>query len=344
MLSTKINQTRRELLATGAAAVATTVTAASALARWEPSETYPDPAIEVLDPKFERLAIFSAGVERLATGMRWCEGPVWFGDGRYLVWSDIPNNRMMKWDESTGRVSVFRQPSNYSNGNCRDPQGRLVTCEHLTRRITRTEHDGSVTVICDSYNGKRLNSPNDVTTKSDGSIWFSDPPYGIGGNYIGNKQDSEGPAVVYRVGADGQMSVASDEANRPNGVCFSPDETKLYITDSGARPNRLIRVYDVVDNGTKITNGKVFIDGQGGNPDGMRCDVDGNLWIGWGIGTPELNGVRVFSPEGKLVMRIRLPESSANLTFGGEKRNRLFIAASHSLYALYVNTQGARKW
>jgi len=298
----------------------------------------------VLDKRFSRLVNSNARLERLYEGCRWAEGPAYFPAGRYLVWSDIPNDRMMRYDETSGAVSVFRHPAGYSNGNTVDREGRLVTCEHGNRRVSRTEHDGSITTIAESYDGKRLNSPNDVTTKSDGSIWFSDPPYGIGGNYIGNKQESEGPAVVYRVGADGQVSVASDEANRPNGVCFSPDESKLYITDSGARPNRLIRVYDVVDNGTKLANGKVFIDGQGGNPDGMRCDVDGNLWIGWGIGTPELNGVRVFSPEGKLVMRIRLPESSANLTFGGEKRNRLFIAASHSLYALYVNTQGARKW
>jgi gluconolactonase len=241
-------------------------------------------------------------------------------------------------------VSVFRAPSNYSNGNCRDTRGRLITCEHLTRRISRTEYDGSITVVCDSYNGKRLNSPNDVTTKSDGSVWFSDPPYGIGGNYIGNKQESELPAYVYRVDANGQVSVVVEDFNRPNGICFSPDESKLYVTDSGARPNRLIRVFDVVDNGTKLANGRVFIDGQGGNPDGMRCDVDGTLWVGWGIGSAELNGVRVFAPDGTLIGRIRLPESSANLCFGGAKRNRLFVVASHSLYSLYVNTQGARVW
>ncbi|MEA2939396.1 MAG: gluconolactonase [Alphaproteobacteria bacterium] len=335
--------TRRNMLTAGAAALAS-ASAPWAHAAWAPSESYPDPAVEVLDPRFERYRIFSAGVERLATGMRWCEGPVWFGDGRYLVWSDIPNNRMMKWDEATGRVSVFRAPSNYSNGNCRDTRGRLITCEHLTRRISRTEYDGSITVVCDSYNGKRLNSPNDVTTKSDGSVWFSDPPYGIGGNYIGNKQESELPAYVYRVDANGQVSVVVEDFNRPNGICFSPDESKLYVTDSGARPNRLIRVFDVVDNGTKLANGRVFIDGQGGNPDGMRCDVDGNLWVGWGIGSAELNGVRVFAPDGTLIGRIRLPESSANLCFGGAKRNRLFVVASHSLYSLYVNTQGARVW
>jgi gluconolactonase len=318
--------------------------APSALADWKPAEGYPDPAVEVLDHAYERLKLFNARVERIATGMIWCEGPVWFGDSRHLIWSDIPNNRLMKWDETTGAVSVFREGANYTNGNCRDRQGRLITCEHGTRRISRTEYDGSLTTVCDRFEGKRLNSPNDVTTKSDGSIWFSDPPYGIGGNYIGNKAESELPANVYRVGPDGRATVVADDFNRPNGICFSPDESKLYITDSGARPNRVIRVFDVVENGTKLANGRVFIDGQGGNPDGMRCDIDGNLWVGWGIGSTELNGVRVFSPQGKLVMRIRLPESSANLTFGGFKRNRLFIAASQSIYALYVNAQGARVW
>jgi gluconolactonase len=246
---------RREVLGAGGAAVATMAAASSAMARWQPSEGYPDPAIEALDPRFRKYHIFSAGVERLATGMRWCEGPVWFGDGHYLLWSDIPNNRMMRWDEATGRMSVFRNPSNYSNGNCRDRQGRLVTCEHLTRRISRTEYDGSITTICDRYNGKRLNSPNDVTTKSDGSIWFSDPPYGIGGNYIGDKQESELPAYVYRVDPGGAVSVVADDFSRPNGICFSPDETRLYITDSGARPSRIIRVFDVVDDGRKLANG-----------------------------------------------------------------------------------------
>ena len=240
---------------------------------------------------------------------------------------------------------MFRKPSNYSNGNCRDRQGRLITCEHGTRRITRTEYDGSITVICDSYDGKRLNSPNDVTSKSDGSIWFSDPPFGIGGNYIGDQQESELPANVYRVdGVTGQATIVADDFSRPNGICFTPDESKLYITESRANPNRIVRVFDVVDNGTKLANSRVFIDGKGGNPDGMRCDTNGNVWVGWGIGSPELNGVRVFSPQGEPVMRISLPGSCANLCFGGAKRNRLFMAASQSLFALYVGAQGARVW
>jgi len=195
--------------------------------------------------------------------------------------------------------------------------------------------------ICDRHDGKRLNSPNDVTTKSDGSIWFSDPPYGIGGNYIGDKAEQELPPNVYRVdGVTGQASVVASDFTRPNGICFSPDESKIYITESRGNPNRLIRVFDVVDNGTRLANGRVFIDGEGGNPDGMRCDIDGNLWGGRGIGSAELNGVRVFAPDGKLIGRIRLPESSANLCFGGAKRNRLFMCATTSLYSVYLNTRG----
>ena len=331
---------RRALLAGSGAALA----AAPALADWEPSPRYPDPAIEVLDPKFERLHIFSAGVERLATGLRWCEGPVWFGDGRYLLWSDIPNNRIMKYEESTGQVSVFRQPSNYANGNCRDREGRLISCEHGTRRVSRTEYDGTITTVCDRYDGKRLNSPNDVTTHSDGSVWFTDPPFGIAGNYIGDQQAEELPSYVYRVDPSGKASVVADDFMRPNGICFSPDEKRIYIVESRGNPNRLIKVYDVVDNGSKLANGRVFVDAGRGTPDGFRCDTAGNLWCGWGTGTEELDGVMVFSPEGKPILRIRLPEVCANVCFGGAKRNRLFMAAGHSLYSLYVQTQGARLW
>jgi gluconolactonase len=308
---------------------------------WQPSERYPDPAIEVLDPSFAKYRIFSAAVERLATGMRWCEGPVWFGDGRYLLWSDIPNNRILKWEEETGQVSVFRKPSNFANGNTRDRQGRLVTCEHGGRQVTRTEYDGSISVILDRHDGKRLNSPNDVVVKSDGSIWFTDPPFGILGNYEGHQATPELPQNVYRVDAvSGRTSVVAGDLRGPNGLAFSPDENKLYMVESRATPNRLIRVYDVID-GEKLANDRVFVDAGPGTPDGFRCDVDGNLWCGWGMGTPELDGVVVFSPEGHLIGRIRLPERCANVCFGGLKRNRLFMAASRSLYSLYVNTQGA---
>ncbi len=268
------------------------------------------------------------------------KGPVWFGDGRFLLWSDIPNNRMLRWDEETGSVSVFRKPSNNANGNTRDRQGRLVTCEHLGRRVTRTEYDGAITVVCDSFEGKRLNSPNDVVVKSDGSIWFTDPRFGILGYYEGEIAESELPMNVYRVdGKTGAATVVADSINAPNGLCFSPDEKLLYIVESRSEPRRIL-VYDVVGDGTKIANGKILIDsGPQGTPDGMRCDIDGNLWCGWGM-SPELDGVRVFTPQGEPIGHIALPERCANVCFGGAKRNRLFMAAAHSLYALYVNTQG----
>ena len=309
---------------------------------WRPSGRYPDPAIEVLDPSFAKYRIFSAAVERLATGMRWGEGPVWFGDGRYLLWSDIPNNRILKWEEETGQVGIFRKPSNYANGNTRDRQGRLVTCEHGGRRVTRTEYDGSIIVVLDRYEGKRLNSPNDVVVKSDGSIWFTDPPFGILGNYEGYQATPELPQNVYRVDPTSRRaSVVADDLRGPNGLAFSPDETKLYLVESRATPNRLIRVFDVIESGTRLANDRVFVDAGPGTPDGFRCDVDGNLWCGWGMGTAELDGVVVFSPDGQLIGRIRLPERCANVCFGGHRRNRLFMAASRSLYSLYVNTQGA---
>jgi gluconolactonase len=284
-----------------------------------------------------------AAVERIATGCRWSEGPVWFGDGRYLLWSDIPNNRMLRWDEETGTVSAYRKPSNYANGNTRDRQGRLITCEHGGRRVIRTEYDGSITVLIDSFDGKRLNSPNDVVVKSDGSIWFTDPIFGILGYYEGDKAEPEIPANVYRLDPDtGKASVVAEGVLGPNGLCFSPDESILYIVESRGVPNRKILAYDVTDGGRKIANKRVLIDaGPGGTPDGMRCDIDGNLWCGWGMGSAELDGVMIFAPDGKPIGRIALPERCANVCFGGRKRNRLFMAASQSVYALYVNTQGA---
>ena len=300
---------------------------------------YPDPAVQIVDPSFMKYRVTSAAVERLATGFRWCEGPVWFGDGRYLLWSDIPNNRIMRWDEETGAVSVFRKPSNYANGNTRDRQGRLVTCEHDSRRVTRTEYDGTIGVVLDRFDGKPLNSPNDVVVKSDDSVWFTDPPFGILGNYEGHVAPVELPTHVYRVDRDGQATVVVDDIPRPNGLAFSPDESRLYVVVSGAVP-REIRVFDVVDHGTRLAKGRVFIDCGTGVPDGFRCDTDGNLWCGWGGGEGQ-DGVAVFNPDGKLIGRVLLPERAANLCFGGAKRNRLFIAGSQSLYALYVNAQGA---
>jgi gluconolactonase len=307
---------------------------------WKPAPRYPDPAVRAVDPSFAKYKLNLAAVERLATGFRWCEGPVWFGDGRYLLWSDIPNNRIMKWEEETGAVSVFRKPSNFANGHTRDRQGRLVSCEHGARRVTRTEYDGTITVIADSFDGKRLNSPNDIVVKSDGSIWFTDPPFGLLGYYEGYMAKQELPTNVYRVDAkSGQLSVVAADVNRPNGLCFSPDESKLYVVQCGTP--RDILVLDVTDGGTKLANKRQLVDAGNGTPDGMRCDIDGNLWCGWGLGEAGLDGVSVFNPEGKLIGRIDLPERCANLCFGGTHRNRLFMAGSQSLYSLYVNTQGA---
>jgi len=300
---------------------------------------YPDPAVVGVDPSFAKYRLNLAAVERLATGFRWSEGPVWFGDGRFLLWSDIPNNRVMKWEEETGAVSIFRKPSNNTNGNTRDRQGRLVSCEHDARRVTRTEHDGTISVLADRYQGKPLNSPNDVVCKSDGSVWFSDPTFGILGNYEGHVATPELPTNVYRVdAATGALSVVTGEVPRPNGLCFSPDESKLYVVASGTTP-REIRVFDVVDGGARLANMRLFLNAGDGVPDGMRCDTDGNLWCGWGGGEGH-DGVAIFDPTAKLIGRILLPERCANLCFGGVKRNRLFMASSQSLYALYVNTQG----
>ena len=316
--------------------------ASSHAAGWRPATYYPDPAIRALDPRFEKYWLKLSAVERLATGLRWAEGPVWFGDGHYLLCSDIPNQRIIKWEEESGAVSIYRKPSNFANGNTRDRQGRLVTCEHGGRRVVRTEYDGSITVLMDSFGGKRLNSPNDVIVKSDGSIWFSDPIFGLLGNYEGYKADPEIDPNVYRLDpATGKATVVAEGVLGPNGLCFSPDEKILYVVESRGVPNRKILAYDVSADGTKISNKRVHIDAGPGTPDGMRCDIDGNLWCGWGMGNPELDGVVVFAPDGVMIGRIALPERCANLCFGGLKRNRLFMAASQSIYALYVNTQGA---
>lgn len=307
---------------------------------WQPSQRYPDPAVRVVDQSFARYKLNLAKVERLATGFRWAEGPVWFGDLRSLLWSDIPNNRIMRWDEETGQASVFRKPSNFANGNTRDRQGRLVTCLHGGRSVIRTEHDGTITTLADQHDGKRLSSPNDVVVKSDGSVWFTDPPFGLLGYYEGYKAEPELPVTrVYRLDPAGkELSVVADDVNGPNGLAFSPDESKLYVVESRATP-RLISAYDVVG-GSRLTKKRTVIDAGPGTPDGFRVDVDGNLWCGWGLGEPGLDGVHVFNADGTLIGAIDLPERCANVCFGGTYRNRLFMAASTSLYALYVNTQG----
>ncbi|ONI81673.1 gluconolactonase [Actinosynnema sp. ALI-1.44] len=273
-------------------------------------------------------------MRRIHTGCRWTEGPVYFPAGRYLVFSDIPNDRMVRWDETTGEVGVFRQPSGYANGHTRDRAGRLVSCEHGNRRVTRTEHDGTVTVIADRYQGKRLNSPNDVVEHSDGSIWFTDPSYGIDSDYEGYRADSEiGACHVYRVTPDGQVRIAADDFERPNGLAFSVDERKLYIADTRQNPSH-IRVFDVADDGT-LTGGDVFGTCDSGAFDGVRVDAAGRVWAA------AHDGLHCFDPDGTRIGQLLVPEICSNLTFGGPRRNHLFVTASTSVYTLRVTFNGA---
>lgn len=310
---------------------------------WQPSARVPDPAVRELDASFARYRLALCKIERLAgpplsPPMRWAEGPVWLGDARCLLWSDVPGNCIWRWDEETGAASVFRKPSGHANGNTRDRQGRLLTCEHGGRRVSRTEPDGRVTTLADSFEGKKLNSPNDIVCKSDGSIWFTDPTFGIVGFYEGAKAAPELPTHVYRLDPAGNLSVVAEGINQPNGLAFSPDESILYVVESRAVPRKIL-AFDVKQK--TLASRRVLIDaGPQGTPDGFRVDVDGNLWCGWGMGESGLDGVHVFNPEGRLIGCIDLPERCANVCFGGQHRNRLFMAATTSLYSLYVNTQG----
>jgi gluconolactonase len=300
---------------------------------------YPDPAVRALDPRFDRCRLHNAAVERLATGYRWVEGPVWFGDHRCLVWSDIPGNRMLRWDEATGVVTPFRSPADFANGHTRDRQGRLVSCEHLTRRVTRTEHDGSITVLIDRFDGKPLNAPNDVVVASDGSVWFTDPGYGILSDYEGRRAALELPTAVYRLDPErGDAEPVVQDLERPNGLCFAPGESRLYVVDSGSTPGS-IHVYDVAEG--RVGAGRRFADMSPGSSDGIRCDSEGNLWASAGGGGDGYDGVHVFAPDGTLIGQVLLPEACTNLCFGGAAGNRLFMAASRSIYALYVNATGA---
>jgi len=302
-----------------------------------PGTRYPDPRIEVLDKRFT-AKIGNAGIERIMTGLRWAEGPCWSADGHYLIVSDVANNRMMRWLEDDGHVSVFRSPSNFSNGNTRDAQGRLVTCEQQTRRVTRTEHDGTITILADRYDGKRFNAPNDIVVAKDGAVWFTDPGYGILNNYEGDKAEAELPTRVYRIdGQSGALTIAADDMQRPNGLAFSGDESLLYIVDSGAAT---LRVYPV-GAGAKLGKGRVFAANFApGITDGVRVDSDGHVWCSMGWADPKEDGVRCYAPDGAPIGKIHLPETTANLCFGGRKRNRLFIAASTSVYAIYVDAVG----
>jgi gluconolactonase len=344
---------RRTFLA-GSAAVAATAALDIAAARRAgaevlplgnlPGTRYPDPRVEVLDKRF-KAKVGNAAIERIATGFRWAEGPVYFRDGGYLLWSDIPNNRIMRWLEEDGHVSVFRADSHYSNGNTRDHQGRLITCEHDTQRVTRTEHDGAITILIDHFDGRKLRAPNDVVVASDGAVWFTDPGYGTLGNYEGHREEHQLPPRVYRFDpTTGQAAVVSEDFDKPNGLAFSPDERKLYIIDSGithgGKSN--IRVYDVA--GEKLANGRVFAENFApGFTDGVRADIDGNVWCSMGWADPKEDGVRCYAPDGDMIGIVHLPETCANLCFGGKKRNRLFMTASTSVYAVYVETEGALK-
>jgi gluconolactonase len=296
---------------------------------------------EIYDKRFSRYTIPIVFLEKLHTGLRWAEGPVYFGDRRCLLFSDLPNNRMLRWDEETGCVSVFRAPSNFSNGNTRDREGRLVTCEHRGRRVTRTEWSGAITVLADRYEGKRLNSPNDVVVKSDGTVWFTDPTYGISAEYEGGKAESEiGSCNVYRFDPrDGSLRIVVDDFSRPNGLAFSPGEERLYIADSGFWPNpeapHHIRCFDVAADGT-LRNSRVLAEVSPGIPDGFRIDVEENIWTSAG------DGVQCFTAGGDLIGKIRVPEKVANVCFGGPARDRLFICGHTSLYAIHLNTRGAQ--
>ena len=320
------------------------------LVPYTPSTRYPDPAIEILHESFAHLRVFSANVEQLCSGLRWAEGPVWFGDGRYLLVSDIPNNRILRWDEASGATSVFRAPSDHANGLARDRQGRLLACEHGTRRVTRTEYDGSLTVLADNFEGRRLNSPNDLACTPDGSVWFTDPPFGISGWWEGTPATPERPDAVYRIvpQPDGRpiLECVIDDLAGPNGLAFNADGSLLYVIESRSRPSRRIWAYDVDPQG-RLRNRRLQVDDVGaGALDGMALDTEGNLWCGLGsdgragVDPAALDGVRVFNPEGRPIGHIHLPERCANVCFGGRHRNRLFMAASHSVYALAVNVQG----
>lgn len=338
--------TRRHMLGTAFSSLA----AAQTKRDWSGQNPvrYPEPDVVVLDPRFQKYKIGNTPIQRLGTGYMWAEGPAWNGVGRYLVWSDIPNNVQYRWLEDDGHISVMRNPANNSNGNTFDPQGRQISFEHLTRRVARYEYNGTVTVLADKYNGKRLNAPNDGVVTPDGAVWFTDPGYGALMDYEGELSKLELKEAVYRIDPGGRLDLVTDEIFKPNGLCFSPDYKKIYVADTGAThyPNapKEIKVWDV--DGAKLRNGKRFcsmeLPGKGaGLADGIRCDRDGNIWSSAGWVGEGYDGVHVFAPNGERIGQIHLPEICGNLCFGGSKRTRLFMMGSQSIYAVYVEAKGA---
>jgi gluconolactonase len=340
--------TRRSFIGACAAGMAALVSTRGAQRDWTGNIPirYPDPDILVLDRRFEKYRLGNTSIQRLYTGTLWAEGPAWNGVGRYLLWSDIPNDLQLRWLDENGKVSVFRKPAGNSNGNTFDFQGRQIACEHGTRRVVRYEQSGAVTVLASEWEGQPLNAPNDVVVHPDGGIWFTDPGYGSMMNYEGNKGELFIKEAVYRIDpVSGKMRMVTDEAHKPNGICFSPDYRKLFVSDTGGPDPKGIKIWDVTDqNG--LRNGRQFVsmalEGKGaGAADGIRTDVDGNLWASAGWVGPGYDGVHIFAPDGQRIGQILLPEICSNLCFGGVKRNRLFMTASQSLYAVYVETQGS---